>query len=249
MMRRRNYRSKITQKCSLSLVIACLLGAGAVPLSSPVTADAAKSIDSSRCKPGEPTRVVAFGDSLTAGYGLPQSAAFPVQLEKELKSSGHKVVVANAGVSGDTTSGGLARFNWAVPPNTDAVILELGANDALRGSPPQKAHDNLDKIIAQLKARNVAVLLTGMRALRNWGGDYEAAFNPIFEKLSAKHNVLLYPFFLEGVALDSKLNLSDGLHPNALGIQEIVKRILPKVEDLLKRASSTCTQAANAAHK
>ncbi len=188
--------------------------------------------------------MVAFGDSLTAGYGLQQSASFPAQLEKALKAKGHKVIIVNAGVSGDTTSGGLARFDWAVSTKTDAVILELGANDALRGTSPQGAYDNLDKIITKLKARNIAVLVTGMRALRNWGKDYEAAFNPIFQKLSAKHDVLLYPFFLEGVALDPKLNLPDGLHPNPKGILEIVKRIIPKVEDLLKRAKALCTDVA-----
>lgn len=203
-------------------------------------AHAKDTMDPGRCKQGDPVHIIAFGDSLTAGLGLTKKAAFPYQLEKALKARGHNVMIANAGVSGETTSGGLARFNWTIVPQTDAVILELGANDALRGLSPEKAQKNLDEIIRRLKARKIAVLLTGMRALRNWGGDYENAFNPIFERLSAKHDTLLYPFFLEGVALDPKLNQSDGLHPNTQGVLHIVKRILPKAEELLARAKALC---------
>lgn len=202
--------------------------------------------DAARCKHGEPVQIVAFGDSLTAGFGLPQSASFPVQLEKALRARGQTAVVANAGVSGDTTSGGLKRFDWAVPKNTDAVILELGANDALRGLPPQAAKRNLDKIIARLRERRIAVLVAGMRALRNWGNDYQLQFDGIFSDLATKHGTLLYPFFLDGVALERELNLEDGLHPNAKGIDEIVKRILPKVEKLIARAQSICAEAAKA---
>jgi len=206
------------------------------------------TMDPSRCKQGDPVHIIAFGDSLTAGLGLTRKAAFPYQLEKALKARGHNVMIANAGVSGETTSGGLARFNWTIVPQTDAVILELGANDALRGLSPEKAQKNLDEIIRRLKARKIAVLLTGMRALRNWGGGYEKAFNPIFGRLSKKHGTLLFPFFIEGVALDPKLNQADGLHPNAAGVAQIVQRILPKTEDLLKRAKALCDELATNTH-
>lgn len=182
-----------------------------------------------------PIRIVAFGDSLTAGYGLKPSEAFPVQLAAALKAKGYAVDIANAGVSGDTTAAGLERFDWAVPEGTEAVILELGANDALRGLDPDRARENLDKIVAQLRSRNIEVLIAGMAAPKNWGKDYEARFSPIFSDLAAKHGALLYPFFLDGVALDAKLNLQDGLHPTGAGIGVIVARILPKVEELIGR--------------
>jgi acyl-CoA thioesterase-1 len=182
-----------------------------------------------------PIRIVAFGDSLTAGYGLKPSEAFPVQLAAALKAKGYAVDVANAGVSGDTTANGLERFDWAIPAGTEAVILELGANDALRGIDPARTRDNLGKILDQLKARNIEVLVAGMPAPKNWGKEYEAAFGPIFGDLAAKHGALLYPFFLDGVALDAKLNLQDGLHPTSAGIGMIVERIFPKVEELIGR--------------
>lgn len=182
-----------------------------------------------------PIRIVAFGDSLTAGYGLQPSEAFPVQLAAALKTKGYAVDVANAGVSGDTTSGGLERFDWAIPEGTEAVILELGANDALRGIDPDRARDNLDKILTKLRARNIEVLVAGMMAPKNWGKDYEARFAPIFSDLATKHGASLYPFFLDGVALDAKLNLPDGLHPTGPGVGVIVERILPKVEELIGR--------------
>lgn len=182
-----------------------------------------------------PVRIVAFGDSLTAGYMLKPSEAFPVQLAQALKAKGYTVDVANAGVSGDTTANGLERFDWAIPDGTEAVVLELGANDALRGIDPGRARDNLDKILTQLRARNIEVLIAGMVAPKNWGKEYEAGFAPIFSDLAAKHGALLYPFFLDGVALDAKFNLPDGLHPTGPGVGVIVERILPKVEELIGR--------------
>ncbi|MFM9940125.1 MAG: arylesterase [Hyphomicrobiaceae bacterium] len=191
-------------------------------------------------QPGEarPVRVVALGDSLTAGFGLQPHEAFPAQLERRLKALGHDVVIANAGVSGDTTSAGLARVDWAVPEGTDAVILELGANDALSGRPPHAARANLLAIITKLKARNIEVLLTGMRAPRNLGNDYANAFDSMFPELAAQHGLILYPFFLTGVALDPKLNLNDGIHPNAKGIAIIAERMVPSAEELIERVKA-----------
>lgn len=185
-----------------------------------------------------PVRIVAFGDSLTAGYQLQPGQAFPVRLETALKKRGHNVEVLNAGVSGDTTAAGLERFDWAVPDGTDAVILELGANDALRGQDPKQACANLEKIIGRLKARNMDVLLAGMNAPRNWGPEYAASFDAIYPDLAAKHGILLYPFFLDGIALDRTLNLGDGMHPNPKGVDIIVERIMPKVEELIARVSA-----------
>lgn len=185
-----------------------------------------------------PIRIVAFGDSLTAGYGLAPSKAFPVQLQAALVAKGHHVEIANAGVSGDTTAGGLQRFDWAIPDGTEAVILELGANDALRGLPPKDARENLTKIVAKLKARNIDVLIAGMRALNNWGPDYAEEFNAIYPDLAKSNDLLLYPFFLEGVATDASLNLDDGLHPKDIGIAKIVAGILPNVEELIARVQA-----------
>lgn len=182
-----------------------------------------------------PVRIVVLGDSLVAGHGIKASDSFPAQLERALKAGGHAVEVANAGVSGDTTAGGLERLAWAVPKDTDAVILELGANDALRGLDPARARANLDRIMAQVKAGGAEVLLAGMLAPRNLGETYAKAFDGIYPELAAKHGTLLYPFFLEGVVYDAKLNLGDGLHPNARGVAEIVRRILPTVEQLIAR--------------
>jgi acyl-CoA thioesterase-1 len=183
----------------------------------------------------ETLRIVAFGDSLTAGYGLPQGQDFASRLEAALKKRGHDVVIANAGVSGDTTAGGRARFDWAVPPETDGVILELGANDVLRGIPPKTTRANLEDILARLRKRNVPVLLTGMRALANWGPDYAKAFEAIFPELSEKYGALYYPFFMEGVIDKPELKLEDALHPNQQGVETIVSRILPDVEKLIAR--------------
>ncbi len=185
-----------------------------------------------------PVSIVALGDSLTAGYGLGPADAFPVRLQAALKAKGLDVTVQNAGVSGDTSSGGLERLDWAVGEGVDAVILELGANDALRGIDPAVTRRNLDTIITRLKEKRIAVLLTGMLAPPNMGGPFAAAFNPIFPELAAKHGVLFDPFFLDGVAADASLNLSDGMHPNAKGVDVIVRRILPKVEELIAEVRS-----------
>jgi acyl-CoA thioesterase-1 len=183
----------------------------------------------------QPIKIVALGDSLTAGYQLPESAAFPSQLARALQAKGHKVEIVNAGVSGDTTSGGLARLDWSVPDGTDAVIVELGANDMLRAVDPKVARAALDQIVSRLKKRGIQVLLCGMQAAKNLGQDYERAFNAIYPELAAAHGVLLYPFFLDGIAADPKLNQRDGLHPTAAGVEAIVTRIMPKVEELLAR--------------
>ncbi len=186
-------------------------------------------------RPG--VRLVALGDSLTAGFGLAPSEAFPVVLEKRLRALGHDIVVENAGVSGDTTSGGLARLDWAVPEGTDAVILELGANDMLTGQSHDRARTNLDRMLERLKARNIDVLVAGMRASRSLGAEYADAFDRIYPELATKHGALLYPFFLDGVALDPRLNQPDGIHPTAEGVRIIAERILPSVEQLLARVA------------
>jgi acyl-CoA thioesterase-1 len=180
-------------------------------------------------------RIVVLGDSLVAGLQLKQSDAFPAQLDRALKAKGHAVEVINAGVSGDTTANGLERLRWAVPEGTDAVILELGANDALRGLDTERAKANLEKIISTLKTGGTEVLLAGMIAPRNLGEEYSQAFDRIYPELAHKHGILLYPFFLDGVALNGDLNLGDGIHPNPKGVAEITKRILPKVEELIAR--------------
>lgn len=181
-------------------------------------------------------KIVAFGDSLTAGLGLPAGAAFPARLEAALKAKGHAVTIVNAGVSGDTASGGLGRLDWSVPDDADAVILELGANDALRGVDPKTTKAALDAILGKLDARRVPVLLAGMAAPRNMGADYVRAFDAIYPALASTHRVVFYPFFLAGVATDPKLNQGDGLHPTAAGVDVIVARILPSVEALIARA-------------
>lgn len=180
-------------------------------------------------------RLVAFGDSLTAGFGLPRGDGFVARLEEALRAEGRDVEVIDAGVSGDTTDMGLARLDWSVPADADAVIVELGANDALRGLPPKGARRNLDEIVGRLTAAGRKVLVAGMIAPRNLGADYGRAFDPIFAEIAAKHGALLYPFFLEGVALHPELTLPDGLHPNAEGVKVIVRGILPAVRDLLAR--------------
>jgi acyl-CoA thioesterase-1 len=180
-------------------------------------------------------KLVALGDSLTAGYQLPGAAAFPVQLEQALKAKGLAVEVANAGVSGDTSSGGLARLDWSVPESTDAVILELGANDMLRGIDPKVTRQALSEIVSRLKARHIEVLLCGMLAAPNLGPDFGRAFNAIYPELAAADDLLLYPFFLDGIADNAGLKLEDGLHPTAEGVAKIVSNILPKVEALLAR--------------
>jgi acyl-CoA thioesterase-1 len=179
-------------------------------------------------------RIVVLGDSLTAGYGLPKTQAFPARLEAALRQAGIEAAVIDAGVSGDTSAGGLARLDWAIGnPPPDFAIVELGANDGLRGLSPQAMEANLDKILGRLAARNVRVLLAGMRAPRNLGRDYAEEFDGVFARLAQKHGAVLYPFFLDGVATDPALNQGDGIHPNAAGVEEIVRRILPYVKQLV----------------
>ena len=186
----------------------------------------------------EPVRLLAFGDSLVAGYGLNSAESFPAQLEVALRAKGHNVTVINGGVSGDTTAAGRARLDWSLAERPDAVIVELGANDALRGLKPSKAYENLDAILTRLKDENLPVLLAGMLALRNLGPEYREEFDAIFPRLAEKHDVPLYPFFLAGVVLEPGLNQYDGLHPNANGVAVIVERILPYVIDLIKKAKA-----------
>ena len=183
--------------------------------------------------------IVAFGDSLTAGYGLAANEAFPAQLQRALVAKGLAVNVVNAGVSGDTTAGGLARLDWSVPDGTDAVILELGANDALRGFDPAVTRKALDTMLRRLQERKISVLLCGMVAPPNMGAEYGRAFNAIYPDLAAQTGAILYPFFLTGVAADPKLNQRDGLHPTAAGVAVIVDRILPQVEELIARAKGS----------
>jgi acyl-CoA thioesterase-1 len=178
----------------------------------------------------EPFKIVGFGDSLMAGYGLNPGESFPEKLEKALRNNGHDVVITNAGVSGDTTSGGLSRLDWSVPDGTQLVILELGANDMLRGIDPALVEQNLDKMLARLQERKIEVLLAGMVAAPNLGHAYGEQFGTIYPRLAEKYRVTLYPFFLDGVAGDPKLLLEDGMHPTAEGIDRMVAKALPTVE-------------------
>ncbi len=185
---------------------------------------------------GKPVRILAFGDSLTAGYGLAPAEGFTAQLETALKARGHDVQVINGGVSGDTTAGGAARLDWALGDAPDLVILELGANDALRGLDPAAARRNLDRMLATLAGRGIPTLLAGMYAPPNFGRDYGERFNAIYPELAAKHGVPLFPFFLEGVAARPDLNQPDGIHPNAAGVRIIVETLLPHLLPLVERA-------------
>jgi acyl-CoA thioesterase I len=180
-----------------------------------------------------PIKMVVLGDSLSAGLGLQASAAFPERLQKALKDKGIDIDMTNAGVSGDTSSGGRDRLDWSVPEGTEAVILELGANDALRGIDPKLTRGALSDILTRLKARKIAVLLCGMVAPPNYGSDYSARFNAIYPDLAKAFAVPLYPFFLDGVAADARLNQADGMHPTPEGVDVIVKNILPSVEALV----------------
>ncbi len=182
---------------------------------------------------GKPVKMVVLGDSLSAGFGLPAPAAFPARLQKALQSKGIAVDMVNAGVSGDTSSGGRDRLDWSVPEGTQAVIVELGANDALRGVDPKVTRSALTDILTRLKARGIAVLLCGMYAPPNYGADYSASFNAIYPDIAKQFGVPLYPFFLEGVATEAKLNQADGIHPTAEGVDTIVRNILPAVEAFL----------------
>ena len=207
-------------KAAVLALIACAALLGGL-----VTADAAD----------RPVMIVALGDSLTAGYGLSRQDAFPAQLEKALKAKGIAVEIENAGVSGDTASGGLSRVDWSVGDGIDAVIVELGGNDMLRGVDPKVTRDALSEIVRRLKARHIEVLLCGMLAAPNLGADYGRAFDAIYPELAAVNGLLLYPFFLDGVAADPKLHIGDGLHPTGEGVAKIVAGILPKAEALLAR--------------
>jgi len=181
----------------------------------------------------KPIKMVVLGDSLSAGLGLSASDAFPAKLEKSLKDKGINVEMTNAGVSGDTSSSGLERLGWSVPEGTQAVIVELGANDALRGLDPAVTRTALSDILTRLKARNIAVMLCGMMAPPNYGRDYAARFNSIYPDLAKSFGVPLYPFFLDGVAADAKLNQADGIHPTPQGVDIIVRNMMPTVEAFL----------------
>ena len=185
-----------------------------------------------------PARLVALGDSLTAGYGLPAESALPAQLQRRLAALGHKVVIVNAGVSGDTVSGGLERLDWSIPGDAEGAIVALGANDALRGIDPAVPRKALDAILARLQSKGLEVLLAGMLAPRNLGEDYTRAFDAIYPELARRHGVELYPFLLEGVAGNARLNLGDGIHPTAEGVGLIADRMVPFVERLLARVAA-----------
>ena len=182
-----------------------------------------------------PFKILALGSSLTQGYGLPPGTEFPVQLQAALKKAGIDAVVTNAGVSADTTAGGLARLDWSLADRPDAVILELGSNDMLRGTPPAETEKNLRAILGRLRAAHIPVLLVGMKAQRNLGADYVNAFDAIYPRLAKDYGVLFYPFLLDGVALNPKLNQADGMHPNPAGVKIIVARILPLVKKLVSQ--------------
>jgi acyl-CoA thioesterase I len=201
------------------LVLTLGLMTGAIGSAQPHAANGAKAV-----------KMVVLGDSLSAGLGLPEAAAFPARLQKALRDKGMDIDISNAGVSGDTASGGRDRLDWSVPEGTDAVIVELGANDALRGLDPAVTRAALTDIVKQLKARGVAVMLCGMVAPPNYGSDYAARFNTIYPDLAKAFDVPLYPFFLAGVAADRKLNQADGIHPTAEGVDIIVNSMLPTVE-------------------
>jgi acyl-CoA thioesterase I len=185
-----------------------------------------------------PIVIVAFGDSLTVGFHLPQNKSFAAQLDNALKARGINARVENAGVSGDTAAAGLARVDWSMPADADAVILELGANDALRGVDPAQTERALDEILAKFKARGLDVLVAGMEAPRNLGKEYVDAFQTMYPRLAQKYDALFYPFFLEGVALKPELSLPDGMHPNEKGVEIIAENILPQVEALIARVKA-----------
>ena len=185
----------------------------------------------------KPIKLVVLGDSLSAGLGLPAQQAFPTRLQKALQDKGIEVDMTNAGVSGDTSSGGRDRLDWSVSDGTDGVIIELGANDALRGVDPDLTRAALTEIVQRLKVRKIAVMLCGMLAPPNYGAEYAARFNSIYPDLAKKFDVPLYPFFLDGVAADAKLNQADGIHPTAAGVDIIVNNIMPTVEAFLRNIS------------
>lgn len=192
----------------------------------------------------KPARILAIGTSLTQGYNLPPGTDFTALLQAQLKAKGHDVQIVNAGVSGDTSAGGLARLDWALTDDTVGAIVEFGSNDALRGLDVAETRKNIDQVLTKLKAHKIAVLLTGMKAPRNLGPEYVAAFDAIYPELAKQHGVALYPFFLEGVAANLKLNQADGIHPNEAGTKVIVKGMLPYVEKLLVQIKATPAPAA-----
>ena len=198
----------------------------------------ALSLATSGMAKAEPLRLIGLGDSLMAGYQLPAVESYTAQLEKALKDKGLDVVIENAAVSGDTTSGGLARADWSVPDGTDGVILELGANDALRGIAPEESEKNLDAMLSRFKERGIAVMLIGMLAPPNMGEDYATRFNPVYAQLAEKYEVPLYPFFLDGVVTEERLKLSDGMHPTGEGVGVMVSRSLPTVEKFVALISA-----------
>lgn len=202
------------------LVLASLMIGALVGLTAPVLA--------------KTTKIIALGDSLTAGYGLQADQAFPVVLQKTLRQNGFDVEVVNGGVSGDTSAGLLARLDWTLGEGADAAIVEIGANDMLRGFDPAGTKKNIDEILAQLRERKIPFLIAGMRAAPNLGGTYAAQFEPIYQQLAAKYGAPLYPFFLDGVAGVAKNQLPDGLHPSKAGVEHIVAGILPLTESWLK---------------
>jgi acyl-CoA thioesterase-1 len=183
----------------------------------------------------EPVKLVVLGDSLAAGYGLKVGDAFPAKLQTALRAKGIDVTVVNAGVSGDTAKQGLERLDWAVEPDADAVIVELGANDALRGIDPNETRASLEKIISRLRSRKIPIMIAGMLAPPNMGAAYKELFDRIYPSLAGEHGLRLYPFFLEGVATEPDYNLEDGIHPNARGVDEIVRRMAPKVAEFLNQ--------------
>lgn len=185
--------------------------------------------------PNSPFRIIGFGDSLMAGYQLEQDQSFAAVLEKKLSSEGYEVIVDNAGVSGDTTTAGLSRLDWSVPDDAKLVILELGANDMLRGIEPEVTEQNLDAMLARLQSRKIPVLLAGMMAAPNMGAENVTKFNAIYPRLAQKYNVTLYPFFLDGVAGQSQYQLSDGMHPNKQGVEIMVDRFLPTIKAELQK--------------
>jgi acyl-CoA thioesterase-1 len=180
-----------------------------------------------------PIKILALGTSLTQGYGLPPGTEIPAVLQAELKKKGIDATVINAGVSGDTSAGGLSRLDWSLADRPNAAIVELGSNDALRGIDPKSTERNLSAILAQLTVKHIPVLLLGMRAPKNYGPEYEAKFNAIYPKLARQYNVLLYPFVLDGVALNPKLNQKDGIHPNPAGVKIVVGKLMPDVLKLV----------------
>jgi acyl-CoA thioesterase I len=203
-----------------------------------VVALAAPGLAATASAADRPVKIVALGDSLTAGLGLPPDAAFPARLAKALGAKGVAVEIVNAGVSGDTATGGLARVDWSIPDDTDAVIVELGANDMLRGIDPKITREAMEAIVKRLKERGLPVLLAGMRAAPNYGADYVRDFDAIFPDLAKKYGLVFYEFFLDGIVADRALNQPDGMHPTAAGVDRIVERILPKVEELVAQVKT-----------